>query len=186
MSRADGRAENLLGALGLAIADRMGDAIVARAGHASSDAVALSALQDFLDAPTVDRLSEVLGLTSSGTVRLVDRLEGAGLVTRRMGADGRSTHVTLTAAGRRAGHAVATARLAFLHDALAALTPDERRTFGRLTGKVLAGMVRPPGATRWTCRLCATRVCGRPEGLCPVANAGLARAAVSPSGPEGA
>ena len=110
MSTAGGQAENLLGALGLAMSDRMGDAIVARAGHASSDAIALSALQDFLDAPTVDRLAEVLGLTSSGTVRLVDRLERAGLVTRRMGTDGRSTHVTLTAAGRRAGHAVAATR----------------------------------------------------------------------------
>jgi DNA-binding MarR family transcriptional regulator len=183
MSTADGQTENLLGALGLAIADRMGDAIVAQAGHASSDAIALSALQDFLDAPTVDRLAEVLGLTSSGTVRLVDRLERAGLVRRRMGADGRSTHVTLTAAGRRAGHAVATTRLAFLHDALAVLSPEERRTFGRLAGKVVAGMVRPPGATRWTCRLCDTAACGRPQGLCPVARAGLARAAVSPSGP---
>ena len=177
MSTAGGQAENLLGALGLAKSDRMGDAIVARAGHASCDAIALSALQDFLDAPTVDRLAEVLGLTSSGTVRLVDRLERAGLVTRRMGTDGRSTHVTLTAAGRRAGHAVAATRLAFLHDALAVLTPEERRTFGRLAGKVLAGIVRPPGATRWTCRLCDTTACGRPQGLCPVAHAGLARAA---------
>lgn len=176
MTTPDGQADNLLGALGLAIADRMGDAIAASAGHASSDAIALSALQDFLEAPTVDRLAEVLGLTSSGTVRLVDRLERAGLVTRRVGADGRSTHVTLTAAGRRAGHAVATTRLTFLHDALAVLTPDERLTFGRLAGKVLAGMVRPPGATRWTCRLCDTAACGRPERRCPVANAGLARA----------
>jgi len=44
MSTAGGQAENLLGALGLAMSDRMGDAIVARAGHASSDAIALSAL----------------------------------------------------------------------------------------------------------------------------------------------
>jgi DNA-binding MarR family transcriptional regulator len=182
MRTADGQAENLLGALGLAIADRMGDAIVTRAGYASSDAIALSALQDFLDAPTVDRLAEVLGLTSSGTVRLVDRLERAGLVTRRTGPDGRSSHVTLSAAGRRAGHAVATTRLAFLHDRLAVLSPEERRTFGRLAGKVLAGMVRPPGATRWTCRLCDTTVCGRPEGRCPVANAGLAQLTRSDSG----
>jgi DNA-binding MarR family transcriptional regulator len=175
MTTIDGQAENLLGALGLAIAERMDDAIMERAGHASTAAIALSALQDFLDAPTVERLADVLGLTSSGTVRLVDRLEQTGLVTRRVGRDGRSTHVTLTAAGRRTGQAVAAARRAFLHDALAPLTPEERRTFGRLAGKIVAGMVRPPGATRWTCRLCDTTACGRPEGQCPVANAGLAQ-----------
>jgi MarR family transcriptional repressor of emrRAB len=175
MSTADGQAENLLGALGLAIADRMDEAIVAGAGHAGSGAIALSALQDFLGTPTVDRLAAVLGLSSSGTVRLVDRLEADGLVQRRAGADGRSTLVGLTPAGRRAGQRVAAARRAFLHGALSPLSPDERRAFGELAGRVLAGMVRPPGATRWTCRLCDTAACGRPEGECPVANAGLAQ-----------
>jgi DNA-binding MarR family transcriptional regulator len=175
MTSIDGQAENLLGALGLAIADRMDDAIVAGAGQPSSAAIALSALQDFLDTPTVDRLADVLGLTSSGTVRLVDRLEAAGLVRRRAGPDGRSTLVALTPAGRRTGQQVAAARGGFLHDALAALSADERRAFGHLAGKVLASMVRPPGATRWTCRLCDTTACGRPQGECPVANAGLAQ-----------
>ncbi len=175
MTTTDGQAENLLGALGLAIADRMDDAIVAVAGLASNDAIALSALQDFLDAPTVDRLAAVLGLSSSGTVRLVDRLETSGLVQRRTGPDGRSTLVALTPAGHRTGRRVAAARRAFLHGAVAVLSPDERRIFGTLAGRVLAGMVRPPGATRWTCRLCDTVACGRPEGECPVANAGLAQ-----------
>jgi DNA-binding MarR family transcriptional regulator len=175
MTTIDGQAENLLGALGLAIADRMDDAISAAAGQASSAAIALSALQDFLETPTVERLADVLGLTSSGTVRLVDRLETAGLVQRRAGPDGRSTLVALTPAGRRTGQRVAAARRAFLRDALAALSPDDRRVFGQLAGRVLAGMVRPPGATRWTCRLCDTGACGRPEGECPVASAGLAQ-----------
>jgi DNA-binding MarR family transcriptional regulator len=175
MTSTGGQAENLLGALGLAIADRMDDAIVAVAGLAGNDAVALSAVQDFLARPTVDRLAAVLGLSSSGTVRLVDRLDFAGLVRRLSGLDGRSTLVALTPAGRRTGQKVAAARRAFLHGALAVLSPDERRVFGELAGRVLAGMVRPPGATRWTCRLCDTTACGRPEGECPVANAGLAQ-----------
>src|SRR5262249_58915530 len=107
MTTTDDQAENLLGALGLAITDRMDEAIVAGACHASSAAIALSALHDFLDTPTVDRLAAVLGLSSSGTVRLVDRLQADGLVQRRAGSDGRSTLIGLTAAGRRAGQRVA-------------------------------------------------------------------------------
>ena len=41
--------------------------------------LALSALHHFLDAPSVDLLRQVLGLTSSGPVRLLDRLHAAGL-----------------------------------------------------------------------------------------------------------
>jgi DNA-binding MarR family transcriptional regulator len=169
------RGGNVLGALSLVLADRTTHAVAAAADQSQTAAAALSALAQFLDGCTVDRLRGVLGMTSSGTVRLVDRLEQAGLVTRRMGRDGRSTHVALTAAGRRTGQAVAAARRTFLHDVLAPLTPEERRRFGQLAGKILAGMVRPPGATRWTCRLCDTTACGRPEGECPVANAGLAQ-----------
>src|SRR5205085_805848 len=92
------RTANLLGALSLAIADRTGPA---------NDAAALSALLHFLESPSIDLLRRVLGLTSSGTVRLVDRLEGDGLVRRRGGGDGRVTVIELTAAGRRAAEQVA-------------------------------------------------------------------------------
>lgn len=62
-------------------------------------------------------------------------------------------------------------RQAVLHDALAVLSPQERRQLGELAGRVLAAMVRPPGATRWLCRLCDIQACGRPRGRCPVATA---------------
>ena len=45
-------------------------------------APALSALLHFLDRRTVDLLRQVLGLTSSGTVRLVDRMAESGYVRR--------------------------------------------------------------------------------------------------------
>ena len=62
-----------------------------------------------------------------------------------------------------------------LDDALAVLTPAERVTLEQLAGKILVGMIRAPGAVRWTCRLCDTGACGREEGRCPVADAALAR-----------
>jgi DNA-binding MarR family transcriptional regulator len=160
---------NLLGALATAVSDR-----VAESGSDSA-AAALSALLHILDRPSVDQLRQVLGLTSSGTVRLVDRLVAAGYVERGSGADGRATTVALTPAGRRAARQVTARRAAVLDAALSALTPPERAVFGELAGKVLAGLIREPGATRWTCRLCDTAVCGRYRGRCPVGNAAMAR-----------
>ena len=49
------------------------------------------------------------------------------------------------------------------------------RQFGELASKILAGLIRPPGATRWTCRLCDLDACGRPQGHCPVYEAAKAR-----------
>jgi DNA-binding MarR family transcriptional regulator len=170
---------NLLGALALVIADRTADATSEAAGSSESAAAALSALLHFLDAPSVDLLRQVLGLTSSGTVRLVDRLEQAGYVQRGPGRDGRSTSVTLTAAGRRAAQRVSAARADVLNDALGVLSAAERQEFESLAGKVLAGLVRGPGAVR---RMCDTAVCGRDEGQCPVANAVRDRGYL-PSGP---
>jgi hypothetical protein len=59
--------------------------------------------------------------------------------------------------------------------ALSVLSPAERTTLDRLVGKVLVGMMREPGATRWTCRLCDTVACGRDVGECPIAVAAHAR-----------
>ena len=164
------RAANLLGAMSLVVADRMTDGLEEASGQSLTTATALSALHDFLDDPSVDLLRQVLGLTHSGTVRLVDRLAAAGLVRRVPGPDGRTTAVRLTASGRQAAGTVAAARAAVLDEALAALPAAERERFERTLGRVLVGMMRGPGATRWICRLCDTGACGRPEGRCPVAS----------------
>jgi DNA-binding MarR family transcriptional regulator len=165
------RTGNLLGALALVIADRTADAVDEAAGSSESAAAALSALLHFLDGPSVDLLRQVLGLTSSGTVRLVDRLEQAGHVRRGPGRDGRTTSVGLTAAGRRAAARISAARAGVLDDALSVLSAAERQELEALMAKVLAGLIRGPGAMRWLCRMCDTAACGRAEGRCPVANA---------------
>jgi DNA-binding MarR family transcriptional regulator len=164
------RTGNLLGALSLAITDRTSAAAGESLGRSESAAVALSALYHFLDQPSVDLLRQVLGLTPSGTVRLIDRLEAAGYVTRHPGADARSVALRLTASGRRAAVRVSAARADVLRDALSGLAPEERKVLDQLISRVLTGMIRPPGAVRWTCRLCDTTACGRDTGDCPVAN----------------
>ena len=180
------RAANVLGALSLAVADRAADAVAAAAGRSESAAAALSALLHFLGRPSVDQMRQVLGLTSSGTVRLLDRLAESGYVRREPGADGRSTSIVLTDAGRQAAVRVSRARAAVLDGALAALSPAERVTFEYLAGQVLVGMMHGPGATRWICRLCDVGVCRGTEGGCPVGNAARALRAVMQGGLDGA
>ena len=169
------RAANVVGALALVLTDRITDAVEDAAAQAETGAVALSALRHVLPPePSIDLLRQVLGLTHSGTVRLVDRLEAAGQVRRGSGRDGRTTTVALTAAGRRAATRVTSERAGELHGAMQVLTSDEQEQLADLAGRVLAGLGRDGAegpVERWTCRLCDTTACGRLQGRCPVAGA---------------
>src|SRR6187200_2487250 len=97
------RSANLLGALSLAVADAMRRATEDAAGHASAGP---AALDQFLDGRSMEDLRRAMGLTGSGAVRLVDRLEADGYVRRRAGPDGRTLALVLTARGRRAAERV--------------------------------------------------------------------------------
>ena len=165
------RTANVVGALALVVTDRMTDAMADRSGHSASAAAALSALHHFLDRPSIDRLRQVLGLTSSGTVRLVDRLEQEGYVERGPGADGRTIAVSLTARGRRQAAKVSAARADVLAGALGALSGEEREALDRIASKLLVGLMRGPGGTGWMCRLCDFEACGHDKGECPIVKA---------------
>jgi DNA-binding MarR family transcriptional regulator len=175
MTEALDRQANLLGALALIVTDRVDAAMAATAGRSTTAAAALSALYHFLDRPSLDRLRQVLGLTPSGAVRLVDRLAEAGLVRRGPGEDGRSRSVVLTPAGRRAAARLSAARAAALRGPLADLSTVERETLHTLLGRVMATIVRDKEGGAWICRLCDLDACGRDAGLCPTANAAAAR-----------
>ena len=164
------RPANLMGALALVIADQAADAMAEAGGRPESSAAALSALLHFLDAPSVDLLRQAEHLAQQ-----IDRLEESGHVRRGPGEDGRSVSVTLTEPGRAAAERVTEARAGVLQRALVVLSPQERRAFERLAGKVLVGMMRGPGAVRWICRLCDTGVCRGTDGGCPVGNAARER-----------
>jgi MarR family transcriptional repressor of emrRAB len=156
------RGANLLGALGLRVADRIRAAVTADTSE--SAATALSAIHNFLDAPRIDQLAQVLGLSSSGTVRLVDDLAAKGLVVRRRGSDARESVVALTSAGRRTAQRVVRARAATLAEALAPLSKSERAAFAAVAEKILIGLVRGPRGRGWMCRLCDTATCGAQRG----------------------
>ncbi len=175
-----GNAANLLGALALAVCDRLA-AMENASGLSATAAAALSALDQFLDRPSIDRLSAVVGLSQSGGVRLVDRLEGDHLVKRGSAPDGRMATVRLTPAGRRAARKAQAERMRMLQEALAPLDSDERALLAILLGRILVGQMRGPGATRWICRRCDLAACGRATGHCPVEREARAR-----YGPPGA
>src|SRR6266446_6142244 len=115
--------------MSLVVADQAADATAEAACRSDSAAAALSALLHFLDRPTIDRLRQVLGLTSSGTVRLVDRLEESGYVRRGPGEDARSTSIMLTEAGAAAAEQVSAARTAVLLRSMSVLSDEERAAF---------------------------------------------------------
>jgi DNA-binding MarR family transcriptional regulator len=169
------RPANVFGALALVVADQIADATAEAAGRTDSAPAALAALLHFLDRPTVDLLRQVLGLTSSGTVRLLDRLAEAGYVERERGADRRSAAIVLTDAGRAAAEQVCRARADVLDRVTAVLSSAERAELDRLISKILIGMMRGPGAVRWICRLCDTGICRGSPGGCPVGNAARER-----------
>jgi len=122
------------------------------AGHKSAAPAALVALHEFLGGSSIDQLRQVVGLTASGAVRLVDKLAEAGLVRRGLGAE--------------------TVLAGLSSDERDALTPLLERLLEQLTAARLAEReeARTP-AGGWLCRLCDFSACRRKMGACPVANA---------------
>jgi MarR family transcriptional repressor of emrRAB len=181
------RESNLLGALSLAVTERIGEAVEVASAQGSSAPAALAALETFLEGESIDALRRVLGLTHSGAVRLVDRLQSAALIERRRAADGRAVALALTPAGREAARRVLAEREGALRSLLAPLTADERSELARLHGKLLAGMATDRESARHLCRLCDPVACGHWDGRCPVTEGRRSRdrsqAPVGTSGP---
>jgi MarR family transcriptional regulator, negative regulator of the multidrug operon emrRAB len=165
---------NRLGALALRLGDQLEAAVTDAGARSLSAATALSALDRFLDAPTVSQLSAVLGLSSSATVRVVDGLVSEGHVTRRFGADGRTSPIRLTASGRRVAKRIVGARVELLSRALSSLDEHEKSTLAALVDRVLIELVNVDSTKGWMCRLCDTQACGAARGEpCPITKTAL-------------
>ena len=152
---------NALGAFALELARRVQEAGEAVTPHGASVPAALTALHGLTGGQSIDALRRVVGLTHSGAVRLVDRLAAAGLVERRVGADGRAVALQLTPEGRRAARRVLARREAAIETALAPLTPRERSELARLHERLLIGLTEGQQDRRRVCRLCDVEACGR-------------------------
>ena len=99
---ANARLTNLVGAWSLAVADRVTAAAAVAVGRGGQAPAALVALHEFADGSTIDHLRQVLGISHSAAVRLIDGLETDGHVERAVHADDRrSVALTLTPTGRQ-------------------------------------------------------------------------------------
>ena len=173
------RLTNLVGAWSLAVADRVAVAAAAAAGRGGQAPAALVALHEFADGSTIDHLRQVLGISHSAAVRLIDGLEADGHVKRACHADDRrSVAVTLTRTGRQTARRILEARYNAVRSTLEGLSEPELRSLIRLTEVLVEQHVDLKLADRaqgsapvggWLCRLCDFDACGRPEGLCPAA-----------------
>lgn len=165
-SRRASRQANLLGALAIAVVDRLQEA---RIGDDSRGLTATAALNHLRLRPgqNIDFLARLLQISHPATVRLVDRLEEDGLVARRPSRDdARSRALVLTAKGQRVALAAAGDRLDVLDEVLAPLTTAERRRLEPLLEKLLTALTGDRWDARHICRLCDFPTCETPT--CPV------------------
>lgn len=152
------RTANLLGVVGLAIADRIEDAARDILSHAGETPAAVVVIGYGLG-PSNDQLRRILGLSHPGTVRLVDRLVADGLVERRQGQDRRAIALHLTASGETLREELLKGRLAAIRPLLLPLTEAEQESLGSLLHKMLSSMPTTDLDRCNLCRLCDDRVC---------------------------
>jgi DNA-binding MarR family transcriptional regulator len=162
------RQSNLLGALAVAVGDRLDEAVEAEAerGGQAPAALAVLAQQSGLG---IEGLRRQLRLSQPATVRLVDALVADGLALRREGPDRRTVEIRLTRLGRTRAESVLSARRAVLDGVLETLTAGERAKLERLLVQVLGGLTTDRIEAEQVCRLCDLGAC--PLISCPVEQA---------------
>ena len=157
------RTANLLGVVGLAVADRIESVARDILSHAGETPAALVVI-GYGFGPSNDQLRRVLGLSHPGSVRLVDRLVADGLVERREGRDRRTIALYLTERGAALREELLEGRLAAIRPLLAPLSETEQEAFAALLHKILSSMETTNMERHTLCRLCDDRVCSN----CPI------------------
>ena len=149
---------NLLGAVGLAVSDRISESARTILNHSGETPAALVVI-GYGQGPSNDLLRKILGLSHPGTVRLVDRLVADGLVERKKGPDNRTIALFLTDKGQSRREQLLAGRLATIKPLLSPLDASEQKTFDKLLHKILSSMETTDIERCSLCRLCDNRVC---------------------------
>ena len=161
----DNRTANLLGALALALTDRLIEETETRAKHGAAGPAALVSIGTAPGEP-IDRLARTLVLSHSATVRLVDRLAADGLVARRSLSDGRAVGLHLTRSGATRRKAILEGRRQVLGEALAPLSAKQQDSLTALVETLLGRITSGRQSADHICRLCDEDAC--PQDSCPV------------------
>jgi MarR family transcriptional regulator, negative regulator of the multidrug operon emrRAB len=165
-------AANRLGAVALTLSDKIRAATENATGMAGGLPAALVSLREWADGASVDVLAEVMRVSHSRAVRVVDRLETAGLARRESDpSDGRRAMVWLEPAGRELADRALEARSRVLLDLVARLDAARVHDLERVVAALLDATTVDVRAARETCRLCDAHACGHYAGKCPVTRA---------------
>ena len=156
---------NLLGAFVTTINDELTLALEDEVEAGGAVPAALLAI-DTWPGCSIEFLCGVLGLTHSGTVRLVARLESAGFAERRRGADARTVALRLTPQGRMLMRRVRQTRRRVLDRVVTDLSQSEQRLLGTVLDRVLRRTRRSRVQAQNSCRLCDHTVCR--DDACPI------------------
>lgn len=107
---------------------------------------------------SITALAGQLGLSHSATVRLIDRLQAAGLVERRP-TTGRRLAVVLTRNGQNRAQALRDRRRHLLDHALAGLDPDQIQNLTHLLARIGGTLARTQRDADRACRHCDQTRC---------------------------
>jgi DNA-binding MarR family transcriptional regulator len=133
---------------------------------------ALVSLREWADGSSVDILADAMRLSHSRAVRIVDRLEAAGLARREKDpVDGRRALVWLNPAGRKLADRARDARSRVLLSVVTELDARQLRSLEQTLAVLLGVTTADVHAARKTCRLCDAHACGHYDGGCPVTQA---------------
>ena len=149
---------NLLGAFVTNCHDQLEESLRGELGAGGGAPAALMALRTW-PGSSIDELRGYLGLSHSGTVRLVERLAQSGLVDKRPGADRRTASLHLTRQGSGASRRIQGRRTALVSRLIDGLVPGEKKVLEALLHKMLRRTLRTRGEAQHACRLCDHTVC---------------------------
>jgi MarR family transcriptional regulator, negative regulator of the multidrug operon emrRAB len=114
-----------------------------------------------------------LSLSHSWTVRVVEKLQSAGLINKKTGSDKRAVALFVTEQGRRKVQGIVRARRRCLDEVLGVLPVRDQKQFTSMLERMLAFMPDGVDSGEAICKLCEVDVC--PQNRCPVTLAADAR-----------
>lgn len=161
----DARLENLLGALGFAISDRVNSATQSLLGFGGEAAAAIVQIGT-TPGMTILVVSRAINLSHSATTRIVAKLVQQGLLAKRDGKDGREVLLHLSETGQSVMAKILASRQTEIARLISGLGCDDRRQLERLVDDMLSGAPRDDSEAMQICRLCNEEVC--PQDTCPV------------------
>ncbi|MCC5637015.1 MarR family transcriptional regulator [Nostoc sp. CHAB 5844] len=158
---------NVVGAFALALTDSVAHSTEEMIDDAGPAAEALCLVRHAPGIP-IELLRRALGMSHSGAVRLVERLEKQGLIFReRCSVDRRSVELKLTPEGEAMVCKIHQARLKAIEEAIASLSSKDRIHLCRISNQILFSLTKTKDTAITICRLCDETNClNCPVGKC--------------------